>query len=438
MIGILTLAHAEHIFVAQEPLGAATGADAADAYGVVFFNRAANWHSPAKIAGRIGQGDTVNLVGTLSTSLIIQGNGTPNAPITILFEEGAKLSASAWDTGPRSAMFADSKSCITIDGNGTGIVECIANGDGLAHRRPACAIDLVGSPTTRNWMIKNLIVRNLYVHLFGSDSAPRLCRGISCMDISNVEISGCSVDNACTGISLSTENVRLVCDLKVHDNIISACSTGVMVALGADGTSIENVSLRHNTVTMGRNWYDPADRNHLDGFHVFGRPATDDAIVHLDVSSNRINGDPSGHCTAGIYLEYEVISPTVCNNSLADETNHPSAGYVDIKRISGRRAQSNPLISHNTIIGVSSKNSGGNAIYLDTTPNDRVRINGNIFSACYAGIYDPNGVDQLESDYNDFHNLGLIGVRGTTCTSLTRWQMVTGGDAHSSTRDPTR
>ena len=64
---------AEDIYVAQIARGAGTGHDAANAHSVAFFNMEGNWHSPAKKAGKIGPGDTVHLVGTISDGYVRRG-----------------------------------------------------------------------------------------------------------------------------------------------------------------------------------------------------------------------------------------------------------------------------------------------------------------------------------------------------------------------------
>ncbi len=92
---------AEDFYLAQTAAGAASGADAANAASVSFFNLAANWSSPAKVAALIGPGDTVHLVGTIRTALVFQAGGTAPAgagtgPITLLFETGAVMTSPAW------------------------------------------------------------------------------------------------------------------------------------------------------------------------------------------------------------------------------------------------------------------------------------------------------------------------------------------------------
>src|SRR5580704_18122423 len=93
------IVRAADFYIAQNALGAGTGADAADAAGVSFFNNSGSWNSPTKVSGKIGPGDIVHLVGTISSSLAVEAGGTAGNAITILFSPGARLSAPTWPSG---------------------------------------------------------------------------------------------------------------------------------------------------------------------------------------------------------------------------------------------------------------------------------------------------------------------------------------------------
>ena len=95
-------ATASDIYIAQNAIGANTGADCADAHAVTWFDSGSNWGSGG---GQIGPGTTVHLCGTFSAPagaseyLTFQGSGTNGNPITLLFESGAVLTATYWSGG---------------------------------------------------------------------------------------------------------------------------------------------------------------------------------------------------------------------------------------------------------------------------------------------------------------------------------------------------
>ena len=142
---VTILAQAEDIYVSQNALGAGGGTSLTDTKAVSFFNTSSNW---ALGAGKISPGDTVHLVGTISTRLNIMGSGLIGLPITVLFEPGAKLSAPYWPTS--AAISSSGKSFITIDGNGVGIVEATANGTALANQQLSGVSILIAERTLRS------------------------------------------------------------------------------------------------------------------------------------------------------------------------------------------------------------------------------------------------------------------------------------------------
>src|SRR5690348_11566122 len=90
---------AKDIYIAERAMRSDTGVDCATAHSAAWFNDPNNWISGTD---SISPGDIVHLCGTFrgalnSTMLTIQGSGSADNPITILFEPGAVLSAPAWN-----------------------------------------------------------------------------------------------------------------------------------------------------------------------------------------------------------------------------------------------------------------------------------------------------------------------------------------------------
>ncbi len=80
----------QQIYISQSGAGASSGADCGDAKPVSFFNSSSDWGSGA---GQIGPGVTVDLCGTISTALSVQGSGTSSSPITIYWTSGSTMSS---------------------------------------------------------------------------------------------------------------------------------------------------------------------------------------------------------------------------------------------------------------------------------------------------------------------------------------------------------
>ena len=117
------------IYVAQTYAGNNTGADCANAYGLMnngqstFPNDPGYWIGNTGV-GIVGPGSTVHVCGTTTTPVLAQGDGTSGSHITINFEAGATGSASAnghnfidITGGPASVWYVDSS--VGSSGDGT-------------------------------------------------------------------------------------------------------------------------------------------------------------------------------------------------------------------------------------------------------------------------------------------------------------------------------
>src|SRR5260370_29334893 len=126
---------AKDLYVTQNVSGADTGTNCINAHSVAWFNSSANW---AGGATQISPGDKVHLCGTFigtngNTLLTFQGSGTLGAPITLLFEPGAVLTAGYW--GGNGAIACTRQRYITIHCGSDGRVQATSNGTGLANQQ---------------------------------------------------------------------------------------------------------------------------------------------------------------------------------------------------------------------------------------------------------------------------------------------------------------
>jgi hypothetical protein len=408
--------HAADYYIAQAEGGSGDASSCNNAKAYTW-----DWTSPT-----VNDGDTVHLCGTIANTLTIPKSGR-SIGITVKFEGGARLSAAYWGTGSRAAIYSSGKSYINIDGNNTGIIEAMANGDSLSNQQVSNGIDITGGT---NWEIKNLTIQNIYVHDYNNNSHVR-SRCISLTDSSIASIHDNTLNDAYYGIVAVTSGLN-VSALNLYSNAISACSTGIVVALGNNGTSIDTVNINNNTITMGLNWFDTPNSNHIDGIHVWGRSETLDQVTNLKVYNNKIGGNPSTHSTAAIFLENEIISPQIYNNVLWNTTNHHADGFIYLKgneTVTG----SNAKIYNNTLSGAGS----GLAIELGHVTGIDVR-NNIIYQTDYIISEDDGSVTKSACNYNDYYPTGnqsrAFSLAGVTKT-WAEWQTA-GWDANSITTDP--
>lgn len=73
-------AHAATFFLSES--GGGAGTSCASPLAVSFFNTGSNWANP-KVSGKIGPGDTVQLCGTIASTLTLQNSGNSGAPVTV-------------------------------------------------------------------------------------------------------------------------------------------------------------------------------------------------------------------------------------------------------------------------------------------------------------------------------------------------------------------
>lgn len=414
--------HSESLFISQSGSGSGTGVDASNRASVSFFNNSSNWGAGA---GKISAGDTVSLGGTITGTLAAQGSGTSGNPITILFESGAKSSSAVWGTGASSAIYLSGKSYITVDGGTNGAVENSANGDGLANQAVSRGVTVTGCS---NIEVKNLIVRTMFVKTYNSATvlANYSTRGIDVIDSSNVSVNHCTTSDAHTGIFISgTGSV-----ISVNDNIVSACSTAIV--LGTD-QNMSSITFQRNDIAMGYNWTDPAGNGHNDGIHCWNT-GSGVMTTAVEMSANNCHGDPGEHST-GMYYWEGAMDLVYCYNNLGIATNNRCTdGYITCSGANGLRA----YIYNNTIKGVGTGSTGGNGVLVyNAAGTYNVTVLNNTFDNCFTGIYNGIGTVAWTCDYNDYH-VGSVGVGNGDVfkSTIGSWQSYTGGDTHSFTTDP--
>jgi hypothetical protein len=378
LAGFLPL-RAEDIYIAQLARGADSGSDVANAHSVAFFNSADNWHGPAKVAGKIGPGDTVHLVGTISQSLTIQASGTSDNPITILFDQGAKMSAPYWSG---AAISIPRKNYIIIDGGATGriggregkpklangIIECTDNGTAFGNQVNSRG---VSGTECKYLTVRNLVVSNMYVRTRGTEQKSYGV-GISNSDtlgngVNNYLVTNCIVHDAYIGVRGDFE----AGDHTYEFSYITAynCNWGGSCSDRRSTSTLDGLLVHHNYFHSWTNWDDPSINSfHHNGFFAYARSGG--SLKNVKFYSNFFGPSYSlslpndalraNHATAGIYVSGKADDVLVYNNIfIATDDSGPSNGFVYFN-LSGTFTSVG--IYNNTFIGNDSGH--GRAIYV--------------------------------------------------------------------------
>jgi hypothetical protein len=438
---------AEDIYIAQTEQGADTGRDPANAHSVAFFNTVSNWRSSTKTSGKIGAGDTVYLVGTISTGLTVQGSGAEGNPITIRFSPGAKLSAPYW---PGAAIKLSRKDYITIDGGATGriggydgkpelsngIIECTDNGTLLGHQIKSSG---VGATECRHLTVRNLVIANMYVRAQGTEQKDYGI-GVYNADVNgrgivDYRVTNCIIHDAYIGINSDYGDQGR--DYEFSYNTLYHCNWGAKNSdRGSKTNAMSGLVVHHNWFHNWKNWDDPAKNSfHHNGFFAWANQGT---LHRPQVHSNVFGPGFGGRFqTAGIYINTGIIEPLIYNNLFIPG---PGEGVgngfitVDSQRDTSFRIYNNTLVSPNgtgTFILLS-----GNAQRQVVEVKNNLCVHASSFIALYN-----RGNLVLVSDHNLGYKLRsasaykLSKTRSASGMTISEWR-ARGYDPHSLYTDP--
>ena len=295
---------ASDIYIAQNAGGLANGTSCANAYASGFFNSVANWGTGSS---QIGPGSTVHLCGTFtgaagSTMLTAQASGSSTAPITILFETGASLTAPYWNAAD-GALNLSGTSYIVVDGGspcgaaGTqpcnGVIQATANGDALSNQQSTRGI--VAQPC--NYCeIRNLGIYNLYVHI--ANGAFNNQASVNCIEFNGTSVQVhdssfhdagfCVFDNYTNDTSVSIFNNNLFNN--EHDVVIAGANYTLASAL-----------IYGNHIHDWANWDCPSNACHHDGIHSYN--GSGGGVTNMYIYNNRFDGGLGATMNAEIFLE---------------------------------------------------------------------------------------------------------------------------------------
>src|SRR5713101_8335216 len=434
MFGILFLAaspaSAKDIYISQS--GTGTGTSCADALAVAWFNNAADWGSGST---QIGPGTTVHLCGTFtgapgSTMLTFHGSGTSGNPITLLFENGANLTAPYWSAN--GAINTNGNTWLVVNGDVTGgrqgIIQNMPNGTGLANQQTSRGIF---ADNCANCTIENLTVANLYVHTSTSDNLVN-ASSVNCVrDIGGDNFTATNVlcHDAGWGIFATSSNFTL------SNSEIYNVDHGAADARTGLGT-LTNINIFGNHIHDYAAWDTSSNSYHHDGIHIWANSGAQ--VSGGDIYNNLFDGDVGANVTAHVYIETVSGSPAGTHTSNFRIYNNvflppgTSRNYRAIWLDGGAGDPSNNAAYDNFI------NTGSNS-YDAVRANGQagVRFENNIVMSSGNGSADivlTSSTTVGLVDYNTY----LSNAGGNTFVwqssfigSLSQWQSSCSCDAHS-------
>jgi hypothetical protein len=418
-------AAAKDVYIAQNTQGNGAATNAASAQSVSWFNTSANWGSGS---GQISPGDTVHLVGTLTTALTAQSGGAPGSPITILFEPGANLTAPYWSP---QAISLQSFSYLVVDGGVNGLIQCTANGTALANQAPAAGVGAQGNNIT----VQNLIITNIYVRTAGAPDDMRTAgvgfqnSGLTNLIVRNCTISWCFVPIWVGWSGTGNGNIQ------IYSNTLYGFNWGIGAGDQQPHSVLNGLYLHNNVINGMTPWDDPSDLNHHNGIFTWAVQGGS-TLTNLQVYNNLIGpdfGTPS-HATAGIYISAQnsvIANPLVYNNVLYTVSatyGVPSNGFISLALVTG-----GAIFNNTTDGGGGSTQTIGARVFFGRG----VSVMNNIFSNNGLAIYNDgtttNGTAQC--DYNDYYNDSGNFYYSGGQISYASWKGL-GYDAHSLTGNP--
>ena len=412
----------QNTYTAQSAVGSADGSSCANARALNFFNTDSNWGTGAN---QIGPGTTVHLCGTISTSLIIRGNGAANNPITVMFEPNAKMSASIWDnvTWDRAGIYAGGVNSIVVDGGTNGLIESTDNGTGRTYQVNQIGIWFYGC---NDCEIKNLTITGMYVRTPLSSDEGGSC-GIYASG-NRVRIHDNRISEANTGIAYNYPGDSLTQDVKIYNNRISRISNGITFGSGNTGALADDVQIYANDITDGFVWdgiLSDGSWFHNDGIQLW---AVHDGsqLTNLKIYNNYVHGDMGRHITGWIFVEGNIPDAVICNNVLVcTGTSYPANGMI---MASGK-------IYNNTIVTLSP------GICINSGARSDIQNNLMYNCGCGIGIHSPDANTRIDYNlytFSDGFSMATVNPNGGAFEffdTFNAWQSA-GFDTHSRIIDP--
>jgi hypothetical protein len=421
-------AGAKDLYVATNQVSTGTGTGCSTAKSVAWFNATTSWGTGAT---QIGPGTTVHLCGTLTGAagqqlLLVRGNGTSTARITIKFEPGAILTAPSWNGA--GAIRMDNRSYITVDGGGSGIIRNTASGTGLAYHLPSRAIY---APNCTGCTVQNIIIENIYVHTSVSDvSAPQTqLNCIYMVDSNSFTINHVTCHDAGWAFNGAGNNLTIE-----YSNIYNVDHG---LAFGPR-TTTSGFSIHDNHIHGYANWDNTTNAYHHDGLHIWGQNGG--VVTNGAIFNNLFDGDPGVNITAHVYLQDSVRDVHVFNNVFLVPSNRGLnvlwfEGQTGSTPLPGGPATGNSAYNNFIRAGGHSKGSALSVVaQFNFTAVNNVLMGGTWdINVSQGGSFSTTGInnnvfEDLLSDAGDYNSFGF---QGKSFHTLASWQATCHCDSRS-------
>ena len=418
------------LYVAQNSAGGANGADCADALPVSWFNSASNWGGGG---GQIGPGTTVHLCGTFTGAantnlLVIQGNGTPGNPITILWEAGTVLQEPYCPAqGFGGCVQVGGHSYITLDGGTNGVIQNTANGTGLANQQGSTAVEDDGGTYLT---VKNLTIRNIYVHSSPADVTVGNSSANCVYDNGSAtgwQILNNTMHDMSWCVEIQYDNTS---NVTISGNEIYNVDHGIAFGGPNPGRFLSGVNISRNKIHDYSNWDTGANDYHHDGVHIWGQGNNgSDSITNVNIYDNMFGGCLGQNVTAHVFIENNsggTSNVSVYNNTFIDTcSSNENNGMIAVGADLGYR------IYNNTFLGAATDTCVGTAMAPGVTfINNVVSGCGTLVYVTAGGGFAPGGLNS--NVYSSCPGSNCFVYRGNYSQSLSSWQSETGQDADSS------
>lgn len=451
-------AAAANVYFAQSAVGAANGADCADAFayndGTNGISKLKNWvpGNTLHICGTISGGSGQNLVAA-------QASGTSGNPITIKFEPGAILQDPYCGTGGSACINISGHSFITIDGGNTGkattagkwtggLVQSYANGTAGANNCPGVDNSYTGACTSQVLNVtmieaigsSNIIIENLgpcvgSVGAFGN-GAP----GNACIHFQGSNVTITNNQFAYDGIGIDNTSYGNASNTDISDNDFQQQGWGI----GCAGAAVTNTNyqVHDNHFHNFTQWN--SSGAHVNGIHCYDNSGG--GIDSFYLYNNLFDG-PMGGSGWTAWAYFEANGPgqnwvTATGTLYAFNNVFVATGtVVNGNGMLNFGAGAGHMIVNNFFYGSGTSGASGTGPCMDFQ-GQNITVQNNVFMNCtqiMAGPFGGNPGPTWSSssfDYNIYSNMTGGGnnawqVNSIAANTLADWQNACGCDAHA-------
>lgn len=389
-------------------------------------------------------GDVVKFCGAITTPPQVTGSGSSGNVITYYWETGARISVTFGQifnlNGSKAFLLFDggvacgpATSCDTVEAahlttyasGQAGIIEATANGGALPNQDNQTQA-FYGCNGCHDIEIRNIIIRNLYIHSGLTDMVGSTDTGIFAFQ--------CSISNS--GCASGTISIH---DSTIHDlgNTISLQETSAVTfnvynidfyrmnwAMENSGNGTRTFNFHDNHCHDTANWDTNGDWFHHNCLHNYTNVSSDSTA--LNFYNNLSDGDWGNCCTTETMMFTEDDSPNnfnVYNNVCLQYTGN-TAPCIDYTATTG-------IFVNNTAIGVT---TSGN-VYAFHIGGTNLSLENNAVTGYGQYLYVNAGATFTVFDYNQWGTTEGSGNSpwqwmSTGANSFSAWQAACSCDAH--------